>query len=1185
MSRNKLSKWIGMVAIAAVLFAGAQASAQTTYVWQIADTDSNWNDAGAWSPAVADANVGADGVGNRANILLDIDPNYDPVTISLNGLDITLGILQMGDGSTGGEGYTIAAGGGTLTFDSGLTNADPNLGLPLSDPNGNASLLQSWPGAVSRIEAPIKLMQSLNVNVSHGAMTLAGGIEANDPAINFSKDGADRVYLECRSNLAGTAYVNTGSLFITESNSLGTATIEMAGGRLYSVALTDADADHSQNNVVLAADARISGMQGYGDNPIQDDPNQVTHKFGGLSLAAGVAEATLYVSAWGSNNDVVEFTGTTTLDGNINLAPYDEFAPLHMSGEITGSGMLGIIPGNAGRTILSADNNFTGGLTFYGGYLVLAAPNAAGAGPITFVHQEQYNTRINLVAETDAQGDHSSTDVILSGAAQANKWFGFGGGQGFNTNGTLIDDANVIIHKLGGLTFTEDAQVLFWNSGDILEFTGTVTLDGNSHINPYYNTTSKVYVSGQVTGSGNLIMYGGQLTLSNDTNNYSGETRVDAGALILAAPDAASTGDVVLNGGSLRSVGVDQAQVEHLNTDVVLQTSGNIGVGTYVDRAGILVQDANLITLVHKFGDLTFAQPELRLTLGDNDSSGRSMEFTGTVTLDGNTEFYSGWAHVNTTLSGDVTGNGTLIRPAGWTRGYLILAHDTTYTGGTVVANNLALSAPNAAAGDVYLDGGALFSLGTDQAQVEHVNTNLIVNVNSTVIGTTGFNAPTWSTFYDANFPLQHKFGDLTFTQNAQTFTWTGDAYGAHGRITGTTTLVGDSAVIAYVCRLYLDGVVTGSGKLIAALGNTSGSVYSVVLTNNNNNYTDGTLVPSSAKLIITAPNAIPGTVELSNSYLYSIGVTDEQADHSSTNILLTGGTHYLSGGEVLRDTTDAPGNDSNLAVQHTFGDLTFTMNGQSLTWYGSQDGDFGHIAGTTTLVEGDNTVLGNRSRLFLDGVVTGSGKLIINGSMSGGVNSVVLSSNNNYTGGTEAYGENVIITAPNAIPGSIELNGRALYSVAVTGEQADHSATDIVLRASSTVQGGQSLSLITDVPLDDPNIKLTHKFGGVTWGTDGLRLTVGGDDNPGWDVVEFTGMIYVNETNCYLRSYRGTALLSGPITGSGHLGIVSTDGSKGVFITGDNNNRAGETTIGGTTVMGAPNSLTGTVNLTSTGT
>ena len=57
-------------------------------------------------------------------------------------------------------------------------------------------------------------------------------------------------------------------------------------------------------------------------------------------------------------------------------------------------------------------------------------------------------------------------------------------------------------------------------------------------------------------GTGNLLVYGGQVNLSNNNNNHTGATEVRDGELVLAAPNAVS-GAVVLDGGWLVLFGHD----------------------------------------------------------------------------------------------------------------------------------------------------------------------------------------------------------------------------------------------------------------------------------------------------------------------------------------------------------------------------------------------------------------------------------------------------------------------------------------------------------------------------------------------------------------------------------------------------------------------------------------------------
>ncbi|HUU98831.1 MAG TPA: hypothetical protein VM487_24125, partial [Phycisphaerae bacterium] len=1173
MSRNKLSKWIGMAAIAAVLFAGAQASAQT-HNWQPVSPvmDANWSDPNVWDGVIADPNTGPTGPGVVVNFAQTLDPNYTPMAVSLDGLGITVGTVNF----TGSGDYSIIPGtGGTLTFDS-------NSGLPYSDPNGAALIYGSVSGAVNRITAPITLDSLLTINTAYGnALFIEGGISAADANIRVTQVGDGRLALTADSTFEGGFTFATDTrdsmLALAAPNAVGAGPLTFAfqqtgGSVLYLVADDEAQGDHSSTELILSGAAQpsmlfgMSGGQGFNaDGTVFDDSNIVLeHKLGGVTFT----EDAQYLRWLG--NDHLRVTGTTTLDGNSCISAYRTRA--YLDGTITGSGTLVIhsrsLSGGLNSVVVTNNtNNYTGGARVLNNEkLIITAPNAL---PGTV---ELDNSSLYSIGVTDEQADHSATNIVLIGGSSH---YLNGGEVLLDTDDAPRSDGNLAVqHKFGDLTFTMNGQSVYWygtQDGDFGHITGTTTLVGDNTVSGY---RGRLFLEGVVTGSGKLIINGApsggvnSVVLSNNNNNYTGGTAAYSENVIITAPNAIPD-SIELYGMYLYSVAVTEAQADHSSTDIVLRASSFVGGGQSLGLTNDAPLDDANIKITHKFGGITWGTNNVRLTVAGNDDPGLdAFEFTGVINVnETNCELraYRG----TTILSGPITGSGRLtIVGSDGSDGVYITSDNNNRAGDTYIYHNTVLGAPNALTGDVYVAGRYVYSIGMTDAEATHLATNIVL----TGTGITDFSGyQGWNADYDlvqdANAPIViHTFGNLTFTQDAQDFRWRGDQYTDHVRIAGTITLADDAncIVTGYRSRVYLDGQITGSGTLVIS-GYLSGSVNSVVL-GNNNNHTGGTLVLNNEKLIIAAPNAITGTLELNNSSLYSVGVTDAQADHSATDILLTGGaTHYIRAGEVLEPTTDIPASDANLTVQHKFGDLTFTMNGQSLRFESNPDGDYLHFAGTTTLVAGDNSVSGYRTRLFLDGVITGSGTLIIYGGPSGSVNSVVLTNNNNnYTGGTRVLNEMLIITGPNVIPGWVELNGQRLYAVALTDAQADHSHNDVILMSSSRVTGGQLLLTGNDIPDDDPNAGMivTHKFGALTFGAGSLTLTTG-QAFTGNDVIEFTGTTTLadNQSTIYTRE---DAVLSGQVVGNGMLiktGHANNAGGR-LTLAASNNTYSGGTQV-----------------------
>ena len=278
----------------------------------------------------------------------------------------------------------------------------------------------------------------------------------------------------------------------------------------------------------------------------------------------------------------------------------------------------------------NANANWTNTSVFPNAIGELAVINAGLASPQT-INLNQ-NITIGALEIGDANGTASYTIAANGGSLTFNDVNPVSITQLASSRGddlvapiSIQNDLIVINNSAKPLTFAGNISS---SSGNALIIgSGTLQLgDGTTDGNPgsvnvtnngalIFNCTGSVAPSGVISGSGSLTNNGtGTLTL-NVIENYTGETVVNAGTLVLnggnnAASTLASSSDLVINSNGVVQVGIDNSLAGH----------GNIGVLPVTINAG---------------GTLT-GMP------GDDSGTGTSTHIQGLLTLNGGTLSNSG---------------------------------------------------------------------------------------------------------------------------------------------------------------------------------------------------------------------------------------------------------------------------------------------------------------------------------------------------------------------------------------------------------------------------------------------------------------------------------------------------------------------------------------------------------------
>ncbi len=228
---------------------------------------------------------------------------------------------------------------------------------------------------------------------------------------------------------------------------------------------------------------------------------------------------------------------------------------------IMGSG--GLVKTDTGTLVLSGINSYTGGTSILGGTLRVSSDSNLGlpAGAITFdagVLQTTapFSTARNMTVDAGGGTLQTESDLTASGVITGSGALVKAGGgtltlTGANTysGGTTIRDGTLLISSDSNLGAGVGGLIL--DGGNLRNISGFATqrsialdVDGGT-----LQTDADLWVSGAITGGGELVKTGaGTLTLTG-TNTYAGNTVISGGTLKLGdgGTSGSITGDVVDN--------------------------------------------------------------------------------------------------------------------------------------------------------------------------------------------------------------------------------------------------------------------------------------------------------------------------------------------------------------------------------------------------------------------------------------------------------------------------------------------------------------------------------------------------------------------------------------------------------------------------------------------------------------
>ncbi|WP_404924865.1 autotransporter-associated beta strand repeat-containing protein [Mesorhizobium sp. ORM16] len=611
--------------------ATSQASAADLY-WDANNSGIGIGGTGTWDTSTSSWNT----TGNDVAGPFTTWNNATPDNAIFQG---TAGTVMLGGPITAGgltfnvNGYTIA--GGTLT----LGGATPTINAV-----GNTTISSVIAGSAGLTKAGAAVLTLT------GANTFTGGVIVNGGTLSVGSDAALGNISNSVTLNDGTTFTATGALSTTRQVVLnGAATISGAG--VGSALITGAGTLSVVRSVTMSNDANTYTGTTILNSPgaagtvwftsVRDTGTASSLGASGDILVRGVST---YTGDGDTTNRTFRFTpssntsatlsnlGTGTLaltssisfeGGPLGIAISATSADIDLSGTISGTNTSTVTYTGAGTTraiTLGGANTYTGANSI--GAVTLTVSTLADRGSASSLGTND-NTGAGLA---DIQINNGTLSYTGDGDSSNRTWK-------ISNNSSLLNNGTGALALTGAVTFDPVASI------------DTLTLGGSS--------TTENTISGDLTGSGRVVMDGAGTWVLSGANTFTGGVTVQSGTLRANTALSATT-SVTVNGGTLDLAGND------LSLNALAGTGGTLALGA---------------------GNLT-----LTLGTGGSSSYGGSITGTGSLTkLGAGTLTLTG---ANTYTGATTVGGGTLaldFSPAGGPTSNIISASSALIMkGGTV---------------------------------------------------------------------------------------------------------------------------------------------------------------------------------------------------------------------------------------------------------------------------------------------------------------------------------------------------------------------------------------------------------------------------------------------------------------------------------------------------------------------
>ncbi len=1085
----------------------------------------------------------------------------------------------------GNNAVTLAAGT-TFQADSILKNGTP----------GNATITNGTGIKASSGAELVINTASSGDNLIFASPILANGTNA------LTKAGAGTLTLNGANTYTGTTTIAAGNLTIGSAGTLNGGTyagaIQNYGVFNYSSSanqtLSGAISGTGSINKTGTANLILSNAASSFSGGVNLNQGTLTYSSG--SPTVGIVNNVYKVTAGGLG------TGTLTVEGgtSINWTTGVSFAANNMviNGDFTLAGttagqrftmQMPMVLGSATRTAtITSNTTAASALTMTGaGTLGIRLANISSSLPNSSVDSGtlRFVGTGNATNSTfSALGFGNNVDFTNNAglAIGSGVLVSFGGS---NLLGSAADKYASLSVESGGYFNMSNTTVSYNQTINSLSGAGIVTnlstAAGTSILTVAGNGTNTTF-SGQILKGSNLnattgitalgdiaLVKSGTGTLTlNGTSTYSGGTTINAGTLRVGSNSALGTGDITGAGGSLQAFGADVALSN--NMTLTGTTGLTVSGSQSLTVSGTVTGNGSATkTLINNL------DPGKLLTLGNvviNVATGQQALFiTGTG---------------NTTVTGVISSGGNTTNVLQVTNtGTTIFTGNNTYNGATSLGNNGVSAGTLQLTGSGTLGGNSTAGLNVFGGTIDLGNKTLGVGALAMGNGTVGTTANIL--IGSGNLTLN---GNVIYssTVNDNGATISGVGGGLLTMAADRTFTVADSTAAAN--DLTISAVIANGGGTARALTKAGNGTMLLTAANTYNGTTTisaGTLQLGKQTALYSANNTLWTAANIKvasgGTLALSVGGAGEFTTGNVTTLLAnlggsngTSTTGFAAGSKIAFDTTGG-----NFTVSDAIGNSTGTGGGAiGLVKFGSN----------TLTLSGNNTYSG--------GTTVNGGKLVLSDLFrSGQTGNFTLSEGTTlgiYDGSGLGAAPSGVIFAGNSTlqfqkstSGAIGATRRMEIGSGVTATIDTQGFNDL-FAAPFTGSGG-SLNKIGSGNL---TLNGTNTYTGATTITAGTLLINGSTVAGSAFTVNNTGTLGGNGTiggsvtvnaggTLSPGNSPGVLNISGPLTLAGNVNMEIASGTRGTNFDGVNLGAGQLLTYGGTLTLTMASAVTnGTYNL-----
>ncbi|UNO35380.1 autotransporter-associated beta strand repeat-containing protein [Salmonella enterica subsp. enterica serovar Abeokuta] len=900
---------------------------------------------------------------------------------------------------------------------------------------------------------------------------------------SLTKTGAGTLILNAENTYTGGTTISSGTLIATNVEALGT-------GDVTDNAVLELNTGGDFDNVISGSGQVVKS----GDKTLTLSGTN-TYR-GGTTISGGALVAS-NVNALGSG----DVTDNATLEMNTG-GDFDNV--------ISGSGQ--VVKSGDETLTLSGANSYTGGTLISGGTLVANDVNALGTGDVTDNAALMLNTGgdfVNNIGGTGSVVKSGDKTLTLSGTNSYTGGTTISGGTLVANNVEALGTGDVTNNATLELNTGGDFDNAISGSGQVVKsgdktltlsgansYSGATTISGGTLIATHVNALG----TGAIDNRASLLLdASGQFTVTDLTTESGGNTEIGAGSTLQATTltqksDStltinldSNTADPVIHAasqvslaGTLDITGVgdvldsDPASTDDLDTFTLIASDKTIaGDFEKLTVAGMDADLADFITVDGRIDD-TGKQYELTTALtwyADRDDAVTDAHGTFNLTnADGSFAVNTVLENVDATLDPDsATGwDGTSLIKQG--AGTLILNAENTYTGGTTIS------------------GGTLVATNVDALGSGDVTDDATLELNT---GGTFDNAISGS-------GQVVKSGDKMLTLSGAnsysggTLISDGTLVASNVEALGTGDVTND-AVLELNTGGDFDNAISGSGQVVKS-GDGTLTLSGSNTYRGGTTISGGTLVASNVEALGSGDITDNATLELNTGgdFDNAISGSGQVVKSGDETLTLSGANSYtggttISGGTLIASNVEALGTgdvtDDAVLELNTGGDFDNAISGsgqvvksgdETLTLSGANSYSGGTLISDGTLIASNVEALGtgdvtNNATLELntvgdfDNAISGSGQVV----KSGG-DTLTLSGNNSYTGGTLISGGTLVATSVDALGSGdvtdnavLELNTGGTFDNVTSGSGQVVKSGDetLTLSGANSYTGGTTIS------------------------------------------------------------------------------------------------------------------------------